>query len=267
MTKPEDTPSAIVIGSGFAGAVTACRLAQAGFRVSVLERGRDFAAASDFPVHPRPTDPNVPPDKPDIGGSGDGRPSSLFLWQFGKGIWDFRDLGGVVLGQAAGWGGGSLIYANVHLRPPPHSFDERWPEAFRHRGELNDYFDLVAKTLNVTVLPHDLAHLPKRVQLNRASADLNRLQLERPGIEPNGTDPYLRAFAPPLAISFDGNDLPKDDPRWQEPCNLRGNCCLGCPTRAKNTLDLNYLLVAEETGQRGKANVERSAVHPARRSQ
>ena len=31
---------AIVIGSGFGGAITACRLAEAGMKVLVLERGR-----------------------------------------------------------------------------------------------------------------------------------------------------------------------------------------------------------------------------------
>jgi cholesterol oxidase len=39
---------AIVVGSGFGGAITACRLAEAGKRVLVLERGRRWAAG-DFP--------------------------------------------------------------------------------------------------------------------------------------------------------------------------------------------------------------------------
>ena len=33
---------AVVIGTGFGGAVSACRLAQAGFRVGILERGRRY---------------------------------------------------------------------------------------------------------------------------------------------------------------------------------------------------------------------------------
>jgi hypothetical protein len=33
-----------------------------------------------------------------------------------------KDLQGVLAAQAAGYGGGSLVYANVHLRPPPRIF-------------------------------------------------------------------------------------------------------------------------------------------------
>ena len=53
---------AIVIGSGFGGAVAACRLAEAGQKVLVLERGRRWATA-EFPRAPddaRISIPTVP---------------------------------------------------------------------------------------------------------------------------------------------------------------------------------------------------------------
>src|SRR5450756_2925497 len=34
----------------------------------------------------------------------------------------------------------------------------------------------------------------------------------------------------------------------QQPCDYSGNCALGCATRAKNTLDVNYLPLAERHG-------------------
>ena len=41
----------IVIGSGFGGAITACRLAQSGYNTLVLERGRRWDK-SNFPREP-----------------------------------------------------------------------------------------------------------------------------------------------------------------------------------------------------------------------
>ena len=46
---------AVVIGSGFGGAINALRLAQAGRSVLVLERGRRYAPA-DFPRDVKDTD-------------------------------------------------------------------------------------------------------------------------------------------------------------------------------------------------------------------
>ena len=42
---------AVVVGTGFAGAVTACRLVEAGFSVCVFERGRRYGK-DDFPRFP-----------------------------------------------------------------------------------------------------------------------------------------------------------------------------------------------------------------------
>src|ERR1700742_3202255 len=46
---------AIIIGSGFGGSITACRLAQAGMKVLVLERGRHWEpkAAPGITAYPR----------------------------------------------------------------------------------------------------------------------------------------------------------------------------------------------------------------------
>jgi len=50
----DQTFDAIVVGSGFGGAVTACRLSEAGLRVCMLERGRRYASV-DLPILPNET--------------------------------------------------------------------------------------------------------------------------------------------------------------------------------------------------------------------
>ena len=35
------------------------------------------------------------------------------MWGYDQGLWDIRDLGDIISFQAAGYGGGSLNYANV----------------------------------------------------------------------------------------------------------------------------------------------------------
>jgi choline dehydrogenase-like flavoprotein len=239
MSEREPEPGvydAIVIGSGFAGAVTACRLAEAGLRICILERGRRFTPDQDFPVYPTPADPNVPSDA-----SEDGRDTvqpdvSRMFWKLGNGVWDFRDLGDVMVGQAAGYGGGSLIYANVHLRPPAHVFDERWPIK---RTNLEAYYDLAAEMLDVAPLPDEYALLPKKVQLERAAGALGQLQFGPDHTVDQEDKTYLRPFSPPLAVNF------VEGKTGQGVCDLKGNCCLGCPEGAKNTLDFNYLQRAE----------------------
>jgi cholesterol oxidase len=102
-----DSFDALVIGGGFSGAVAACRLAQAGVDVAVLERGRRWPPGR-FPR--------------DLSRLDDG-----WLWVCEHGLYDIKPLNDILAVQAAGYGGGSLVYANVAMRPPAEVFDHAWP--------------------------------------------------------------------------------------------------------------------------------------------
>lgn len=82
-----DHYAAVVVGSGFGGAVAACRLAQAGIDVAVLERGRRWSPGS-FPHQVS-------------------RPGSGWWWLHRDGLYDISPVKDMVCVRAAGWGGGS----------------------------------------------------------------------------------------------------------------------------------------------------------------
>jgi choline dehydrogenase-like flavoprotein len=227
---------AIVIGTGFGGAVTACRLAQAGLRVCVLERGRRYAL-SDLPALPKAGQTLPDPRR--------------WTWQGSQGLWDLRNLQGVAVAQAAGYGGGSLVYANVHLRPPPAVFGDGWPAACQGRAWLDPYYDLAAYMLDVRPLPEAWRSSGK------AGAMADAFRSAAHGQSQN-------VFFPPLAIRFperpeapwseppppplDESSLPNNHyGRPQGDCRRCGACDVGCRYGAKNTLDRNYLAKAEKT--------------------
>ena len=107
---------AIVVGSGFGGGIAACRLAEQGLRVCVLERGRRFG----------------PGDYPDRLAQ---FPHALFHPRHNPGgMFDVRIMRDVAVVTGAGVGGGSLVYANVQLRAPDEIFDDpAWPAAIDAR--------------------------------------------------------------------------------------------------------------------------------------
>jgi len=227
----ERSYEAIVVGSGFGGAVAACRLAQAGVDVAVLERGRRFEPGS----FPRPAH---------------GR-ADLMLWQRG-GPYDARPLNDVLVVQAAGYGGGSLIYANVQMRPPPDVFDG-WPRGYT-RAELDPYYDLVAHMLDIRPVEPDPAtgELPRKTRLmEEATTRLGR---------------RAQTFRPNIAVRFEGAGEPPVPNEWgalQSGCLHCGECDIGCNVGAKNTLDLNYLAVAESQGAAVATGCEVTTLAPS----
>lgn len=225
MSKPYDV---IVVGSGFGGAVAACRLAEKGMRVLILERGRRWEP-KDYPRKPE-----------DAWVWDDSRPEKCNGWL------DFRFFKDMWVAQGSGVGGGSLIYANVSIEAKPDVFDNGWPEEITYQA-LKPYYDKVGKMLNVQTLPESQA--------------TERYKLMKEGAEKLG---YGARFQPvPLAVTFHSDwSYQLDDrfsethsKRWVNPqgqeqgtCVHCGNCDIGCQVRAKNTLDLNYLPWAERHG-------------------
>jgi cholesterol oxidase len=219
---------AVVVGSGFGASVVASRLAEAGQRVCVLERGKAYPPGS-FPRDPRQMSANL--WDPNSGMHG------LFE------VWAFGAMESVV---SSGLGGGSLIYANVLIRKDERWFVdeelpgggyERWPI---DRSLLDPHYDAVEKILGAQRYPINVApyaQTPKTLALREAAESL-------------GLDWML----PELAVSF--APTPGEAPAPSQPildpfpnlhglprytCRLCGECDVGCNDGAKNTLDHTYL--------------------------
>lgn len=200
---------AVVIGSGFGGAVVALRLAEAGRRVLVLEQGRRWAK-EEFPRT--------------VGQTG------RAFWQPGatQGFLEYRAFRNMDVIHGVGVGGGSLHYFNVNVRAPARVLD-RWAKPLG-RACLDPYYDLALATLeSKRLVPPVGRPMPTRTEAFLKAARASGL----------GEPEMLN-----IAV-YTGPERTNAAGIAQEPCNYCGNCMLGCQVHAKNTLDLNYLALAE----------------------
>jgi cholesterol oxidase len=222
------TYDAVIIGSGFGGAVMACRLSAKGRQVLVLERGRRWDPA-DYPRDP----------------------DDAWIWDVDEpenqnGWIDLRFLDDMWVAQGAGVGGGSLIYANISIDAKPDVFRSGWPSEISY-DVLKPYYEAVADVLTPAPLPD--GQLTERFKLMREAA------------QKIGEGARFRKVD--LAVTFDKDfSYDRADPtnfkhsvfrknkfgEMQGSCVHCGNCDIGCEVRAKNTLDLNYLAAANTSG-------------------
>lgn len=219
---------AIVIGSGFGGAISACRLAEAGYKVLVLERGRRWDK-SNYPRKPEDswTWNNEHPEKE-------------------QGWLDLHVFPHMSVVTGAAVGGGSLIYANISCEAPQAVFQTGWPKEVTYT-ELKPYYDTVAKFMNVQQVP--------------ANQWTNRMNLMKEAADKTGAGSRFKQLE--LAVTFDPAwTYSQPDPfnivnskRFVNPqgveqgtCVHLGNCDIGCDADAKNTLDRNYIPWAEKHG-------------------
>lgn len=209
----------IIIGSGFGGSVSALRLAEKGYKVLVIEKGKWFRA-EDFPK----TNWNL----------------RKWLWLPALGCFGILKLTffrHVSILSGTGVGGGSLVYANTLPIPKPEFFQSgSWRHLADWQNELAPFYKVAYRMLgastNPTLFAGDLAlqALAKEIGMEShfAATDV-AVYFGEPG--ETVQDPYFEGKGP-----------------TRTGCIYCGGCMTGCRHNAKNTLDKNYLHLAQQLG-------------------
>lgn len=223
----------VIIGSGFGGSVSALRLARKGYKVIVLEKGRRWAPR-DFPK----TNWDVKRWlwRPEVG------------W---RGFFKMTFLRHVTVLSGVGVGGGSLVYANTLPVPKADFFAQgSWQGLADWKRELEPHYETALRMLgaarNPKLGPADEVMREIATDLGRADSFESTnvaVYFGKPGV--TSPDPY-----------FDGEGPDRTG------CTHCGACMVGCRVGAKNTLDRNYLHLAEKAGATIQADTEVCWVRP-----
>ena len=217
----------IIIGSGFGGSVAALRLSQKGYRVLVLEKGK-WLRAPDFPT----SNWNL----------------KKWLWLPALrffGLFSITVFRHVAVLSGVGVGGGSLVYANTLPVPKANFFNAAtWAHLADWETELKDFYALAQRMLGVAPNP----------RLEAGDLALQQLAREM------GKEDF---FCPTnVAVYFGEPGVAVADPYFngrgpdRTGCVFCGGCMLGCRHNSKNTLDKNYLHLAQQHGARIQAEAE-----------
>ncbi|MEA3358714.1 MAG: GMC family oxidoreductase [Thermodesulfobacteriota bacterium] len=205
----------IIIGSGFGGSVSALRLAEKGYSVIILEKGKRYET-EDFPK----TNWNIR--------------KSLWIPQFGLyGIWGLSLLRHVFILHGTGVGGGSLNYCNQLLIPPDDVFErDEWGTG-NWNSKLAPFYKTARQMLGANPCPRIGKADEVLAEIGREIRGEDTFHINDVGVffgEPGKktADPYFNGEGPD-----------------RTGCNFCGACMIGCPIGSKNTLDKNYLYLAE----------------------
>ena len=213
----------IVIGSGFGGSITAHRLTEKGYRVAVMEMGRRWTAE------------NLPT-------------TNWLLWRWIwrpglalRGFFNIELFRHVVIMHGCAVGGGSITYANTMLVPRNSIWESgSWAGLADWKREISPHFETAIRMLGVVE--------------NRILGPSDRLlkqAADAAGVGDTFYRTHVAVFEPPEGEAG-GKTYP--DPYFggegpeRATCIGCGGCMMGCRFNAKNSLDKNYLYLAEKHG-------------------
>lgn len=212
----------VVIGSGFGGSVSACRLTEKGYSVAVLEMGKRWTA-EDFPK----TTWNL----------------RRWIWRPGLklfGFYNMRPFRHVLILCGNAVGGGSIVYANTMLSPADGVWrGGSWQGLADWEREMPAHYAAARRMLGVTEnrILGDADHMLQRMATSQGCGDT----FYRTDVAVYFGDDDKRGVVHPDPY-FGGEGPPRTS------CIGCGGCMVGCRFNAKNTLDKNYLYFAEKRG-------------------
>ncbi|KAG6549247.1 hypothetical protein Mapa_009233 [Marchantia paleacea] len=207
---------AIVVGTGYGGAVAACRLAQAGLKVCILEKGQRWEA------------PNFPKT------FWQSFIQTTFNTPFGSfgpktGLYQVHVDGDCLALVGSGVGGGSLMSAGVMVPTPKRTRkDHRWPAQWEK--DWSKYESLSQEMLEPEYVPHSF---PKKKIMDAIKDELEDIEQA----DPKG-----------LKINIRFKDVTNKAGVKQNACVACGNCIMGCNYNAKSSTDKNYISAAVQAG-------------------
>lgn len=229
-----------MVGTGFGGSVTALRLARRGVDVTLIERGRRWAAGQPgtFPTMFEPdrrvswlSEKNTATEKLLPG----------LPWQPYTGLLERIAGDGMDVMCAAAVGGGSLPYHGMSVQPRGDLFDRVMPDALDYEEFDSRWYPLVIGNLGASPLPDDV------LASDRYASSRHFMELVRAAGLPEPT-------RTPVPIDW---DVVRRELRGELPGVIStGDVIYGANGPGKRSLDTNYLPAAEATGR-----VELLALH------
>ncbi|MBK9346507.1 MAG: GMC family oxidoreductase [Burkholderiales bacterium] len=222
----------IIIGSGFGGAVSALRMAEKGYRVLVVEQGRH--------ITPKDMDAAATNARHLLRMPALGLRTGFFAQEV------YRH---VSLVRGIGVGGGSVVWAAVTLQPQQGFYDDpAWKRlpARDWRTELAPHFATASRMLGVATNPRHTLQDDWLLETAR----------QRGVPETFGSVSQAIYFGPHSNLNARPQETPAQipDPYFdgkgpaRSACTFCARCATGCAQGAKNSLDKNYLHLAQALG-------------------